>query len=99
MDVLSQFGYGLLALVIVLSALGMVLNRNAVHSAVLLAFNFVNVAVLYLLLGAPFIAMVQVTVYAGSIMVLFMFVIMLLGAEKLSINEPIKGQRILAILL
>ncbi len=45
--------------------------------------NFLTVAVFYLLLGAPFIALSQVTVYAGAIMVLFLFVIMLLGAEKL----------------
>jgi len=45
--------------------------------------NFITVAIFYLLLGAPFIAMSQVTVYAGAIMVLFLFVIMLLGAETL----------------
>ena len=72
-----------LALIAVASALGMLLSRNAVYSALFLVLNFVTVAVFYLLLGAPFIAMAQITVYAGAIMVLFLFVIMLLGAENL----------------
>jgi NADH-quinone oxidoreductase subunit J len=76
----------ILALVAVASALGMVISRNAIYSALFLVLNFVTVAVFYLLLGAPFIAMAQITVYAGAIMVLFLFVIMLLGAESLS-NE------------
>ena len=99
MDLLSQIGFGLLAIVVVVTAVGMILNRNAVYSALLLAINFVSVAVIYLVLGAPFIALVQITVYAGSIMILFLFIIMLLGAERLSGQEPIKGQRIVGILL
>ena len=73
-----------LAIVSIATALGMVFSRNAVYSALFLVLNFVTVAVFYLLLGAPFIAMSQVTVYAGAIMVLFLFVIMLLGAESIS---------------
>lgn len=73
-----------LSLIAVASALGMLLSRNAVYAALFLVLNFVTVAVFYLLLGAPFIAMAQVTVYAGAIMVLFLFVIMLLGAESLT---------------
>jgi NADH-quinone oxidoreductase subunit J len=75
-----------LALVAFATALGMLFSRNAVYSALFLVLNFVTVAIFYLLLGAPFIAMSQITVYAGAIMVLFLFVIMLLGAEKL-LNE------------
>jgi NADH-quinone oxidoreductase subunit J len=60
------------------------LSRNAIYSALFLVLNFITVAVFYVLLGAPFIAMAQVTVYAGAIMVLFLFVIMLLGAESIS---------------
>jgi NADH-quinone oxidoreductase subunit J len=63
-------------------AIAMVTSSNAVHSALFLVLNFTAVAVLYLLLQAPFLAMIQITVYAGAIMVLFLFVIMLLGAEK-----------------
>ncbi|MBV6450300.1 MAG: NADH-quinone oxidoreductase subunit J [Anaerolineae bacterium] len=73
----------LLALIAIASALGMLLSRNAVYSALYLVLNLVTVAVFYLLLGAPFIAMAQVTVYAGAIMVLFLFVIMLLGADAI----------------
>ncbi len=73
----------LLAAVAVAAALGMLLSRNAVHSALYLVLNFMTVAVFYLVLNAPFIAMVQITVYAGAIVILFLFVIMLLGAEKL----------------
>ena len=72
-----------LAVVAVATAIGMLLSRNAVYSALFLVLNLITVAVFYLLLGAPFIAMAQVTVYAGAIMVLFLFVIMLLGAEAI----------------
>jgi NADH:ubiquinone oxidoreductase subunit 6 (subunit J) len=65
----------------VLSAGMMLTRQNAVHSALFLIVNFGCVAFLYLMLDAPFLAMVQVAVYAGAIMVLFLFVIMLLGAE------------------
>jgi len=71
----------LLAATAIFSAAMMLLSKNAVHSALWLVLNFAVVALFFLWLGAPFIAMVQVTVYAGAIMVLFLFVIMLLGAE------------------
>jgi NADH-quinone oxidoreductase subunit J len=71
-----------LAGIAVASALGMLFSRNAVYAALFLILNFATVAVFYLLLNAPFIALTQVTVYAGAIMVLFLFVIMLLGAEQ-----------------
>jgi NADH-quinone oxidoreductase subunit J len=74
----------ILALIAIATALGMLLSRNAIYSALFLVLNFITVAVFYLLLGAPFIAMAQITVYAGAIMVLFLFVIMLLGAEAIS---------------
>jgi NADH-quinone oxidoreductase subunit J len=89
---------GVLALVIIGSAVGLLISRNTVYAALFLIINFIAVGMLYLALGAPFIAIAQVTVYAGSIMVLFLFVIMLLGAEKLPTNEPIKAQRPLGIL-
>lgn len=73
----------ILAAIAVLAALGMLLSRNAIHSALYLVLNFMTVAVFYLVLNAPFIAMVQITVYAGAIVVLFLFVIMLLGAERM----------------
>ncbi len=87
----------ILSFIAVATALGMLLSRNAVYSALFLVLNFVTVAVFYLLLGAPFIAMAQITVYAGAIMVLFLFVIMLLGAENLPKAEVLPWQKPLAI--
>ena len=89
----------LLSLIAVASAFGMLLSRNAVYSALFLVLNFVTVAVFYLLLGAPFIAMAQVTVYAGAIMVLFLFVIMLLGADELPKAQVLPWQKLLASVL
>lgn len=89
----------ILALVAIGAALGMLFSKNAVYSALYLIMNFAVVAVFYLMLGAPFIAMTQVTVYAGAIMVLFLFVIMLLGAEKLSGEDTLGWQKYFAWLL
>jgi NADH-quinone oxidoreductase subunit J len=86
----------ILSLIAVATALGMLLSRNAIHSALFLVLNLITVAVFYLLLGAPFIAMAQITVYAGAIMVLFLFVIMLLGAESLPKAEVLPWQKPLA---
>ena len=84
----------------VVSALGMVLTRNAVYSALLLVVNFFCLAGFYVLLEAQFVAAVQVIVYAGAIMVLFLFVLMLLGVESQeSVRETIRGQRPAAVLL
>lgn len=74
--------FGILAIIAIVAAVMMLVSRNAVHSALYLVLNFFTIAVFYLLLNAPFLAMVQITVYAGAIMVLFLFVIMLLGAER-----------------
>lgn len=71
----------IISVIAVGAAFMMLQSKNAVHSALFLIVNFGCVAFLYLMLDAPFLAMVQVAVYAGAIMVLFLFVIMLLGAE------------------
>jgi NADH-quinone oxidoreductase subunit J len=73
----------ILAAIALISALGMLLSRNAVHSALFLVLNFSTIAVLYLILNAPFLFVTQIAIYAGAIMVLFLFVVMLLGAEQL----------------
>lgn len=78
-EVLLFIAFGGLAIAF---AVGMILSQNAVHSALFLIGNFGCVAFMFLMLNAPFISMVQIAVYAGAIMVLFLFVIMLLGAEK-----------------
>jgi NADH-quinone oxidoreductase subunit J len=89
----------ILALVAIASALGMLISRNAIYSALFLVVNFATVAVFFLLLDAPFIAVAQVSVYTGAIMVLFLFVIMLLGAERAGPIQAIQWQRPLAITL
>jgi NADH-quinone oxidoreductase subunit J len=89
----------ILALVAIASALAMLGSSNAIYSALFLIVNFGTIAVFYLLLGAPFLAMAQVTVYAGAIMVLFLFVIMLLGAEQLRQRQSLSWQQPLAIVL
>jgi NADH-quinone oxidoreductase subunit J len=88
-----------LAAVAVASAAGLLISRNTVYAALFLVLNFATVAVFYLLLGAPFIALAQVTIYAGAIMVLFLFVIMLLGADKLPRGQVLPWQRPIAIVL
>lgn len=88
-----------IALIAVATAISMLASRNAVYSALFLVLNFLTVAALYLLLNAAFIAIIQVTVYAGAIMVLFLFVIMLLGTEQEKIDGRIKWQMPVAIVL
>ncbi len=88
-----------LALVAITSALGMLISRNAIYSALFLVLNFATVAIFFLLLNGPFIAVAQVSVYTGAIMVLFLFVIMLLGAERAGQIQAIQWQRPLAIAL
>src|SRR5437016_2821741 len=73
--------YGASALAIG-AALAMVASRNAVHAVLFMVANFALVAVLYLLLRASFIATIQIIVYAGAIMVLFLFVIMMLNVQE-----------------
>ncbi len=89
----------ILAAVAVGAAVGMLLSKSAIYAALFLILNFATVAVFYVILGAPFIAMAQVTVYAGAIMVLFLFVIMLLGAEKLAGEDVMVWQKPLSWVL
>ena len=95
-DYLLFFG---LALVAVASALAMLFSKSTIYSALNLIMNFIAIAVFYLLLGAPFIAVAQVAVYAGAIMVLFLFVIMLLGAGEMPGSPRLGWQRPLAAIL
>jgi NADH-quinone oxidoreductase subunit J len=90
----------ILAIISVSAAIGLLTSRNAVYAALFLILNFSTVAVMYLMLNAPFLAIIQISVYAGAIMVLFLFVIMLLGTEQLTMaGQPagLKWQRPLAI--
>jgi NADH-quinone oxidoreductase subunit J len=84
----------------VASAIGMLLMRNAVHAALFLVVNFFCLAVFYLILDASFLFAVQIIVYAGAIMVLFLFVIMLLGVDRGDdLRERLVAQRPLALAL
>jgi NADH-quinone oxidoreductase subunit J len=84
----------------VASAIAMLTRRNAVHAALFLVVNFFTIAVMYLLLDAPFLFAVQIIVYAGAIMVLFLFVIMLLGVDRgESRGDRLFGQRAAAVVL
>ena len=89
--------FWVLAVVSVTAGLGMVLARRAVHCAVLLAVVMLSLAVLYALAGAPFLAFVQVIVYTGAVLMLFLFVLMMVGITATdSIVETIRGQRLWA---
>jgi NADH-quinone oxidoreductase subunit J len=91
--------FGALALIAVVAAVMMITTRNAVHSALFLVVVMASLSVFFLGLWAPFIAMVQVAVYAGAIMLLFLFVIMLLGAERTGARMLRSWQTPLAIVL
>ena len=82
----------------VLAALGLVISRRAVHGAIFVAVTMLCLAVLYLALEAPFLGAVQIVVYTGAIMMLFLFVIMLVGVDASDSRvETIRGQRVAAV--
>jgi NADH-quinone oxidoreductase subunit J len=92
-------GFWILAIIAVAAGLGMVLARKAVHCALLLAVVMLSLAILYLMLGAPFLALVQIIVYTGAVLMLFLFVLMIVGISAAdSIIETIRGQRLWATL-
>ncbi|MBD0292837.1 MAG: NADH-quinone oxidoreductase subunit J [Jiangellaceae bacterium] len=83
----------------VLSALGLVVARKAVHGAMFVAVTMICLAILYFSLEAPFLGVVQIVVYTGAIMMLFLFVIMLIGVDVSDSRvETIRGQRVAAVL-
>src|SRR5215467_13621866 len=88
-----------LAIVAVGAALGMILTRRSVHCAILLAVVMLILAGMYAMQGAPFLAFVQVIVYTGAVLMLFLFVMMIVGITASdSLVETIKGQRLWAAL-
>jgi NADH-quinone oxidoreductase subunit J len=90
--------FGAVFVVALGSSLAMIFAKNAVHVALFLVATQVALAVAFLLQGAYFIAAVQIIVYAGAIMVLFLFVIMLLGVDRQeALIEPLPGQRSIAV--
>ena len=93
--------FAVCAVAILVGALGVILSRNPIHSALMLVMTLFGVAVLFLAQEAHFLAAVQVIVYAGAIVVLFLFVIMLLGVDQVEdlSHEPLRGQRPVAVIL
>ena len=92
-----MIAFWLLAPVITLAALGILFVRKAVHAALLLAIVMIGLALLYLVQGAPFLFAVQIIVYTGAILMLFLFVVMLVGVDASdSLVETIRGQRLMA---
>ena len=95
----EAFQFWILGTVAVIGALCTVFMRRAVHSALCLAGTMIILAVFYLANGAYFLGVVQIVVYTGAIMMLFLFVVMLVGVTAAdSLKETIKGQRWLALL-
>ena len=91
--------FWILAVLAVTGALAMILVRQAVHCALMLAVVMLSLAVMYAMQGAPFLAFVQVIVYTGAVLMLFLFVVMLIGANSAeSLKETIRGQRLWASL-
>lgn len=97
-DVLT---FAICAVVVLAGGIGVITSRNAVHAALSLVLTLFGIAVLFIEQDAQFLAAVQVIVYAGAIVVLFLFVIMFLGVDRQEDlqSEPLKGQRPLALFL
>jgi NADH-quinone oxidoreductase subunit J len=89
----------ILAAIAVVGALGVVLARQSDHSALFLLLNFIALAAIYVTLNAPFLAAVQVIVYAGAIVVMFLFVVMMLNVAHRERPETRPAQRYAALLL
>jgi NADH-quinone oxidoreductase subunit J len=95
-----MIAFWILAPVMVICALGLLFARKAVHCALLLAVVMVSLAVLYAVQGAAFLFAVQIIVYTGAILMLFLFVVMLVGVDASdSVVETIRGQRLFAIVV
>ncbi|MEU8073244.1 NADH-quinone oxidoreductase subunit J [Micromonospora sp. NPDC048169] len=96
----EEVTFWILAPLALLGAVGMVWARNAVHSALFLVLTMLCLGVFYVLQAGPFIGMVQIIVYTGAIMMLFLFVLMLVGRDASdSLIETLRGQRVAAVVL
>jgi NADH-quinone oxidoreductase subunit J len=92
--------FWILAPIMVLAALGLLFVRKAVHAALMLAVVMISLALLYAVQNAPFLFAVQIIVYTGAILMLFLFVLMLVGVDASdSVVETIKGQRLMATIV
>ncbi len=96
--VATTFFFYFLAGLAIVTAIITITRRNPVHSALALIFTLLSIAGLYLMLYAPFVAGVQIVLYAGGIMVLFLFVIMLVNIERAELEERFNKQWHVAVL-
>lgn len=97
---METYLFVLFAVIAIASALGMILNKSTVNSALMLVINLVTLSGIYLLLNAQFLALIQILVYAGAIMVLFLFVIMLLNVDdEESLFDKFRVKYFIAFLL
>ncbi len=95
-----MIAFWILAPIMVACALGILVARKAVHCALLLAVVMISLAVLYVVQDAPFLFAVQIIVYTGAILMLFLFVLMLVGVDASdSLVETIRGQRVFAVIV
>ncbi|MEJ7689816.1 MAG: NADH-quinone oxidoreductase subunit J [Nocardioidaceae bacterium] len=95
-----MIAFWVLAPIMVVAAIAMVMARKAVHSALLLAVIMISLAVLYAVQDAPFLFAVQIIVYTGAVLMLFLFVLMLVGVDSSdSLVETLRGQRVAAVVL
>ncbi len=96
----EKWAFYLLAPIALIGAFGMVLARNAIHSALFLVMTMLSLGVFYIIQSGPFIGLVQIIVYTGAIMMLFLFVLMLVGRDATdSLIEVLRGQRVAAVLI
>ena len=95
----EAWAFWILGPVSVIGALGMVLARNAIHSALSLVATMMCLGLFYVIEQGPFLGLVQIIVYTGAIMILFLFVLMLVGRDSAdSLVETLRGQRLAAVL-
>src|SRR4051794_10340963 len=95
-----MIAFWILAPIMVAAALGLLFSRKAVHAALMLAVVMISLAILYAVQDAPFLFAVQIIVYTGAILMLFLFVLMLVGVDASdSIVETIRGQRLASVLV
>ncbi len=97
---ISPFLFWFVAVITVIPALSLLFARKPVHIAMAVVLAMVGLAVAYVSLGAPFLGVVQIVVYTGAVMMLFLFVLMLVGVDKReSLEETIAGQRWIGLAL
>lgn len=96
---MEQIFFYIFAIIAVISAIAVISSRNAVHSALYLIVCFLQVAAIFILLRSPFLAVVQVFIYVGAVMVLFLFAVMVLDIGKEKFGDHMHSQTIPAVII